>query len=185
MSKNTRWPLRAFQDKGLVEVDGKFVPIVSVTSFGKVNKLSELVGDNKKTLGVVGADLLPSVKIDTMSTNLFGTPLLHACTTVKIVPLTVNRAWQGRRFKTDRYKQYALAVSLMLPDNIIVPDGLFKVYYEFGMGVTSDWDNPCKPLQDILQAKYGFNDRNIMEAHVKKVVVKKGEEYIKFRFEKL
>lgn len=154
MSKNLRWTLKALQDKKMIEVQGKFVPVASVTSFGKVKKI-----DVDKTA--------------------------ESYTTVNIVPLTVNRAWQGRRFKTDRYKQYALAVSLMLPDNIIVPTGLFKIYYEFGMGVTSDFDNPVKPFTDILQAKYKFNDRYIIEANIKKVIVKKGEEYIKFRFENL
>ncbi len=102
---------------------------------------------------------------------------------IEIKPLTVNRAWRGQRFKTPEYKKYAEAVTLLLPNDLIVPDGLLKVYYEFGMSRNSDVDNPVKPVQDILQSKYNFNDSRIMEIHVKKVFVPKGKEYISFRFE--
>lgn len=103
---------------------------------------------------------------------------------VDIKPLSVNGAWKGKRFKTDEYKVYSTAVTLLLPNKIIVPDGLLRVYYEFGLSSNGgDWDNPVKPLQDILQEKYKFNDSRIMEATVKKVIVPKGKEYIQFRFE--
>ena len=46
-------------------------------------------------------------------------------------------------------------------------------------------DNPIKPFTDCLQKKYGFNDNRIIEAHIKKVKVKKGEEYIKFELREL
>lgn len=104
--------------------------------------------------------------------------------TLDIKPLSVNECWRGQRFKTDKYIYYATWVTIHLPNDIIIPTGLFKVYYEFGMSNhASDWDNPCKPLQDILQERYKFNDKNIMEATVRKVIVPKGTEYIKFRFE--
>ena len=47
----------------------------------------------------------------------------------------------------------------------------------------ADWDNPIKPFVDILQKKYGFNDRDILEATVKKVKTAKGKEYIEFSLE--
>lgn len=117
--------------------------------------------------------------------NFYGTKIMSEWTKVNIKPLTQNRAWKGRRFKSDQYKAYAIAVSLLLPANLIVPDGLLKVYYEFGISTNSDFDNPCKMFTDILQSKYHFNDSKIMEAHIKKVIVKKGEEFIKFRIESL
>lgn len=49
----------------------------------------------------------------------------------------------------------------------------------------SDWDNPVKPLQDILQKKYRFNDKDIIEASVKKVKVIKGQEYFKVKIESI
>ena len=39
----------------------------------------------------------------------------------------------------------------------------------------ADWDNPIKPLQDILQKKYKFNDCNITNALVLKNIVPKNK----------
>lgn len=105
---------------------------------------------------------------------------------VNIKPLSINQAFKGRRFKTPEYKVYHTAVSLLLPKKIIVPEGLLRVTYEFGLSSNgADLDNPMKCLQDILSQKYGFNDNRIMEATVRKVIVKKGEEYIQFSIESL
>ncbi len=99
---------------------------------------------------------------------------------ISIKPLSVNQVWQGKRFKTQKYKSYEKEVLLLLP-MIKVPKPPYKVYYEFGMSSSlSDWDNPIKPFQDILQKKYGIDDRDIYEANVKKVKTIKGQEYIKF-----
>ena len=105
--------------------------------------------------------------------------------TIPIKPLSVNQCWQGKRFKTKTYTQYEKDVMTMLIA-IKLPQPPFKVYYEFGMSNSqSDWDNPIKPLQDILQKRYNFNDKDVYEANVKKVKVKKGEEYIKFEITSL
>lgn len=102
-----------------------------------------------------------------------------------IKPLSVNEAWQGKRFKSPKYKAYEKALMLMLPA-VRLPDPPYKVYYEYGFSNSqSDYDNPTKEFQDILQKKYGFNDSKIYEANIRKVVVKKGQEYIKFRIEHL
>jgi len=99
---------------------------------------------------------------------------------IKIKPLSVNQVWQGRRFKTNKYKAYEKELLLKLP-TIKIPEPPFKVYYEFGVSSSLfDWDNPIKPFQDVLQKKYSIDDRHIYEAHVKKVKTIKGQEYIKF-----
>lgn len=104
-------------------------------------------------------------------------------TRVDIKPLSVNEAWRGRRFKTDKYKTYELEMLLRLPRGIVIPAGPLAVSYEFGLSnIVADWDNPVKPLQDILQKKYGFDDKRIMEAVVRKVKVGKGQEYVQFQF---
>ena len=103
-----------------------------------------------------------------------------------IKPLSVNDAFKGRRFKTAKYDVYCSAVTLLLPHNLIIPTGLLKVVYEFGLSSAGgDFDNPTKVFQDIIAVKYGFNDNRIMEATIKKVIVKKGHEYIFFRIESL
>lgn len=102
-----------------------------------------------------------------------------------IKPLSVNKAWQGKRFKTGDYEAYEKLMLLSLPA-MRIPDPPYRIYYEFGMSnKLADWDNPVKPTQDCLQKKYKFNDNEIYEAHVRKRVVKKGKEYIKIRIEHL
>jgi hypothetical protein len=104
---------------------------------------------------------------------------------VDIKPLSVNECYQGRRFKNTKYHKYDKSLTALLPDYDI-PSGKLKVYYEFGLSnMASDWDNPIKNLQDILQRRYGFNDRDIYEALVIKTKVAKGEEFIKFKIESL
>jgi len=104
---------------------------------------------------------------------------------IDIKPLSVNDAWQGRRFKTDEYRKYERAMLWLLPKGRL-PEPPYRVYYEFGFSTRlSDFDNPVKPLGDIMQKKYGFNDNEIYEAVIKKVVVKKGKEYIKIKIEHL
>lgn len=91
----------------------------------------------------------------------------------------MNEAWKGRKFKTDKYIKYEKVILLMLP-KMVVPKSPLKLNVIFGMSSMSDLDNPLKPLIDILQKKYKFNDRDIMELQVKKTVVKKGKEFIDF-----
>ena len=102
---------------------------------------------------------------------------------INIKPLSVNRAWQGKRFKTPEYKAYEQEALLKLKA-IRLPEKPYKITLEFGLSnMQADWDNPIKPFVDILQKKYGFNDRDILEATVKKVKTAKGEEYIDFSLE--
>ncbi len=103
---------------------------------------------------------------------------------INIKPLSVNKCWMGRRFKTVDYKNYEIEMLLKLKP-MKIPEPPYRVFYEFGVSSKlNDWDNPIKPFQDILCKKYGFDDRYIEEGNVKKVLVKKGNEYIKFKIEK-
>ena len=95
-------------------------------------------------------------------------------------PLSVNACWQGKRFKTPLYKDYEKEILELLPEKYEIPEGDLQVRYEFGLNTMADWDNPVKPLQDILQKKYDFDDRRIMKAEVIKKVVKRGEGYFNF-----
>lgn len=103
---------------------------------------------------------------------------------VNIKPLSVNCAWKGRRFKTPEYESYERSVLLMLPKNIDIPEPPYSITLEFGVSSKlSDWDNPIKPFQDILCKKYGIDDRDIYKGTASKVLVKKGEEFVKFKIE--
>jgi len=104
---------------------------------------------------------------------------------INIKPLSVNKVWQGKRFKTQEYKNYEREVLLTLKP-MKLPEPPYKAVYEFGFSsASSDLDNPVKPFQDILSKKYGFNDKLVYEMKVVRVKVKKGAEYIKFSIEHL
>ncbi len=99
---------------------------------------------------------------------------------VNLKPLSVNECWKGRRFKTDSYKAYQMHLLYILPA-LKLPEAPYEINIMFGFSSrASDWDNPIKPLQDILQKKYGFDDKLIFRAVVEKEIVPKGKEYFEF-----
>lgn len=102
---------------------------------------------------------------------------------IEIKPLSVNNAWQGRRFKTPKYKSFEKELLLKLPTKI---EHFDKMDIDITIGVCKlfDIDNCIKPFLDVLQKKYGFNDRNIYLLSVKKEVVKKGSEFIEFNIKR-
>lgn len=72
--------------------------------------------------------------------------------TIDLKPLSVNDAWQGRRFKSKTYIKYERDLLFILPRNIKPIEGRIEVRYKFHMKnhKAADWDNPIKPLQDVL-----------------------------------
>lgn len=104
---------------------------------------------------------------------------------IKIKPLSVNEAWQGKRFKTQSYRLYEKAVLMMLP-SIKICEPPFKVTINFHFSNSaSDLDNPLKPILDILQKKYGINDKDIYSLSVNKYIAKKGQESIFFKIDSI
>ena len=100
-----------------------------------------------------------------------------------IKPMSVNIAWKGRRFKSDTYKKYERDVSFLLPKKITIPQGKLGARYHFYFSnANCDYDNAIKPLQDIICANYGIDDRHIYLAIIEKFIVKKGQEKIEFEF---
>lgn len=99
---------------------------------------------------------------------------------ILIKPLSVNQAWQGKRFKTSLYKKYENDVLLLLPKIKIVPPP-YRLNLVLGFSnKASDIDNPVKLILDILQKKYGINDKHIEVLHIEKQIVKKNNEFICF-----
>src|SRR6478609_11995745 len=96
--------------------------------------------------------------------------------TINIKPLSVNRAWKGKRYKTAEYDEYIKNVLLLLPDKMNFPDPKnIKLAIEFGFSSkASDCSNPIKLFEDCLVKKYGVDDKNVQELHVFKAIVKKG-----------
>jgi Holliday junction resolvase RusA-like endonuclease len=101
-------------------------------------------------------------------------------------PLSVNEAWQGKRFKTPIYKSYEETILLTMPKGKVDLEEMLRIEFFFGFSnKASDLDNPVKLLLDIAQKKYGFNDKNVFELNVRKCIVKKGEEFIQMGIYKL
>ena len=98
-------------------------------------------------------------------------------------PLSINKAWQGKRFKTKEYKQYERDVLLLLRP-MVIPDGELEMNISWGFSnMLSDVDNPVKCFVDCLQKKYGFNDARVRKMTIEKFKVKKGDEYIEFHID--
>ena len=102
---------------------------------------------------------------------------------IKIKPLSVNEAFKGKRFKTDLYNEFIQKMHSLLPKDLIIPNEKhIKIAIQFGFSSrASDIDNCCKSFLDCLVKKYKVDDRNIYEMHVFKDIVKKGDEYIRFK----
>lgn len=105
---------------------------------------------------------------------------------VNVKPLSVNRAWLGRRRKSKEYRLYEEFLHKNLPTKAAIPKrGKLVAYYRAGFSnAGNDWDNFIKPFQDILGKQYGFNDNRIQFAIVEKCAVPKGEEFLEFSFAK-
>ena len=98
---------------------------------------------------------------------------------IKIKPLSVNQCWQGKRFKTKKYKAYEEELLYQLKPMKIPSKIKFKLIVGYSNKL-SDIDNCLKPILDILQKKYGFDDRDIYELDITKEIVKKGDDFIDF-----
>lgn len=99
---------------------------------------------------------------------------------LSVKPLSVNVAWQWKRFKTKDYKNYEALMLQMLPSDLRIPNWVpLRVEMVRGFGsMASDITNPTKPLLDILCKKYWFDDKYIFETSEIKRVVGKWNEFI-------
>ena len=102
---------------------------------------------------------------------------------IQIKPMSINAAFKGRKFRTKEYDIFIIKCLRLLPKEIEIPDkGNIKLAVEFGFSnKASDIDNCLKTFIDCLVKKYKVDDRFIYELHVFKAIVKKDEEYIKFK----
>ena len=97
---------------------------------------------------------------------------------INIVPLSVNKAWQGKRFKTKEYLKFERDMLLLLP-KFKIPEAPISLSINYGFSSPlSDIDNPTKLVIDIMQKKYKFNDRDIFELILTKEIVNIGKEFI-------
>lgn len=103
--------------------------------------------------------------------------------TIKVKPLSINDAWQGRRYKTPKYTKFAEEVSLRLLAHKKPPivSKHISIYYIFHLSnMRGDVDNFIKAFQDVLFKWLGIDDSRIMRLTAEKVKCKKGEEKIEW-----
>jgi Holliday junction resolvase RusA-like endonuclease len=104
---------------------------------------------------------------------------------VFVKPMSVNGVFKGRRFRTTKYDEYEAKVMGLLP-KLEIGKAPYSITFIFGFSNSlCDFDNPVKPMTDILQKYYIFNDRDIVEAHIYKVQVEKGSEYCSFEIKSI
>jgi len=104
---------------------------------------------------------------------------------IKIKPLSINAAFQGRRFKSPAYKLFEEEFLLIAPHREMIK-GKVGIEYKFHLKnhKMADYDNCIKTTQDLIVRKgYIEDDRKIYEAKITKVP--SDEDYIEFRIYKI
>ena len=91
-------------------------------------------------------------------------------------PISTNRLKTVRNGKIKSnplYEDWQVLVVTRLPDGFFDGIDLTKCMLRFTMGITKrfDIDNTLKGFIDVLEEKYGFNDRDIHSLIAKKVVI--------------
>ena len=90
---------------------------------------------------------------------------------LNVKPLSINDAYKGRRYRTYEYKAYIKECMLKLKkedEEMFKHDSLYLVITFYMSSKAMDADNPIKPIVDILQKKYGFNDNKVMDYMIQK-----------------
>lgn len=105
-------------------------------------------------------------------------PTLWISTGLK--PLSANKMHLGRKVDSAEYRKYKSNLMRRLPD-VDIPEGPLRVrVLACFSSKLADLDNVLKPFLDVLQARYGFNDRHVYRIVAQKKIVPKGEETILF-----
>ncbi len=171
MSKN-RFTADNLKELGLIEISpGVYQPANKGKVSPYIKQQKGIVGERK----VVGDTKAIDLKSSQTALKTRGR--------IEMKPMSVNKAWQGRRFKTKLYEAYEQSVLSVLK-NTDFPCPPFRLTLTFGFSnKASDLDNPVKLFIDILQKKYLFNDKEIYELHVYKKIVDKSKEYCEYLIE--
>ena len=107
---------------------------------------------------------------------------------VECKPLSINKAFQGRRFKSKEYIKYEKELMYLLPKQKERIDGKFAIHIDFYVKNVNgcDVDNFVKCFLDILKkAEYIKDDRYMYWLSARKHKAKAGEDRIKFKIEEI
>lgn len=84
----------------------------------------------------------------------------------EIKPLSVNKCWAGRRFKTPEYKQFEKDLSILIKEKKLKKfkgEVEIDIFFRF-KNKLSDIDNCVKPILDILVKNGIIEDDRMIRA---------------------
>lgn len=107
---------------------------------------------------------------------------------IRVKPLSINDAWQGRRFKTPKYKRFAeeVGIRLLKHKKPKLGDSKLCIHYRFHISnMRSDVDNFIKAFQDVLFTWLGIDDSRIVRLTAEKIKCAKHKEKIEWTIEQV
>jgi len=186
MAKQTKFTDDDLSKKGFVKnAFGQYEKLQKGETIENGNVMVKPIRAGKKTHKEVQEEIYDGIKakirfddeFPLSATNIFRQPPIK----IAIKPMSVNSAWQGRRFKSDDYKYWTIKVLTLLPATYNMPKPPYEIRFTFGFSSSaSDWDNCIKTAQDVIAKKYNFNDKLIRKGIVETEIVQKGKEYFSF-----
>ena len=105
---------------------------------------------------------------------------------VPMKPVSTNRLYTGKRFKSPQAKQFEVAFRNYLllklpPSRLRLPEGDLTIHWRFGTSRKMDVTNCLKLAEDVLAKHCGFNDNIVVGTSAVRVHVKTGGEFIAFQ----
>lgn len=100
---------------------------------------------------------------------------MHIKANIQILPISINKAFRGRRFKTQECKNWERDFQYLLQRKKIIK-GKVGIIYRFFLhnDKTTDYDNLIKVLQDnLVKAEYIEDDRKIYQVYIEKYPIQK------------
>lgn len=102
---------------------------------------------------------------------------------IPIKPLSQNLAWTGKKYRTQAYRDYKMALKtyfLTLPLPTLKANDPIYLIMEFGTTRSQDCSNNIKLFEDCLCEHLGINDRQVMSLFARKVYTSRKNSFIKF-----
>ncbi len=102
--------------------------------------------------------------------------------------LSTNKIYGGRKRRSYHYKNYRRLVLGLLKEydkKIYNLDGNLSLTMDVGFSSPlSDLSNAIKATEDLIAEYFSFNDRFVVEIHMRKFLVHKGNEFINIDLKK-
>lgn len=90
---------------------------------------------------------------------------------IELKPVSINKAFQGKRYKTVECKDFEKDFMILAPKQKMIK-GIVEIEYKFYLKrhALTDYDNCIKVVQDlIVKCEYIEDDRKIYKATIYKI----------------